>query len=294
MPTIPTDAIIPALAAIADEVILPRYQALHDGEVEEKSPGELVTIADREAEIRIADVLRGLRPDATVIGEEAVEGNPGLLDALKTDGACWLIDPLDGTQNFVNGKREFAVMVALVEAGETVASWVWCPLDRIAYVAERGAGAFRNGERQRVPLAPHALNEIRGAVDDPAGLHDHRAAPDALKEVRGAVLDKFLSPDQRAAVAEIAPRFGAIGRGQYCAGIEYPLIVEGKQEFVRFHRLRPWDHAPGTFYLEEAGGFVRRWDGAPYSPGTGGTGLLAAVDEPCWRLVRDALGPALD
>lgn len=278
MPMIPTDAIIPALAVIADEVILPRYQALHAGEVEEKSPGELVTIADREAEIRIADVLRELRPDATVIGEEAVEGNPGLLDALKTDGACWLIDPLDGTQNFVNGRREFAVMVALVEAGETVASWVWCPLDRIAYVAERGAGAFRNGERQHVPPAPHALNAMRGALD----------------EIRGAVLDKFLSQEQRAAVAEVAPRFREIGRGQYCAGIEYPRIVEGKQEFVRFHRLRPWDHAPGTFYLQEAGGYVRKWDGTPYSPGTDGIGLLAAADEPCWHLVRDALGPALD
>ncbi|MGN6483586.1 MAG: inositol monophosphatase family protein, partial [Thermomicrobiales bacterium] len=191
MPTIPTDDVIPALAAIADEVILPRYQALHDGDVEEKSPGELVTVADREAEIRIAAVLRGLRPDATVIGEEAVAADPSLLDALKTDGACWLIDPVDGTQNFVDGKREFAVMVALVEAGETVASWVWCPLDRVAYVAVRGGGAYRNGVRQHVPAPPHALEALRGAVDDPA-------APPALAEIRGAVLGKFLDPEQRA------------------------------------------------------------------------------------------------
>ncbi|MGC4192026.1 MAG: inositol monophosphatase [Thermomicrobiales bacterium] len=271
MPTIPTDDIIPALAAIADEVILPRHQALHDGEVEEKSPGELVTIADREAEVRIAEVLHALHPDAVVIGEEAVETNPGLLAALKTDAICWLIDPLDGTSNFVNGRREFAVMVALVKARETVASWVWCPLDRIAYVAERGAGAFRNGTRQQVPPAPHALSEIRGAV-----------------------LGKFLNPEQRAAGAEAATRFREIGNGQYCAGIEYPLIAAGLQEFVRFQRLRPWDHAPGTLYLEEAGGYIRRWDGTPYSPGTDGTGLLAAADETCWTLVREALGPALD
>jgi len=286
MPTIPTDALIPALAAIADEVILPRYRALHEGDVVEKSPGEVVTVADREAEVRIAAVLRGLRPDATVIGEEAVEEHPGLLDALKTDGACWLIDPVDGTQNFVDGKREFAVMVALVEAGETVASWVWCPLDRVAYVAERGGGAYRNDVRQHVPTPPHALEALRGAVDDPA-------PPPALAEIRGAVLGKFLSPEQRAAVAEAAARFGNIGRGQYCAGIEYPLIVEGAQEFVRFHRLRPWDHAPGTLYLEEAGGCVRRWDGTPYAPGTDGIGLLAAANETVWDLVREALRPAL-
>jgi len=269
--TIPTDEIIPALAAIADEVILPRYQALHDGEVEEKSPGELVTVADREAEVRITEVLRALRPDATVIGEEAVETHPGLLGALKTEGACWLVDPLDGTQNFVSGRRAFAVMVALVESGETVASWVWCPLDRIAYVAERGAGAFRNGVRQRIPAAPHALEEIRGAV-----------------------LGKFLDAEQREALASAAPRFRSIGRGQYCAGIEYPLIVEGAQEFVRFQRLRPWDHAPGTLYVAEAGGCVRRWDGTPYAPGTDGAGLLAAADETVWRMVREALGQAPD
>lgn len=290
MPDIPTDAIIPALAAIADEVILPRYQALHDGEVEEKSPGELVTVADREAEVRIAEVLRGLRPDATVIGEEAVEATPGLLDALKTDGTCWLIDPLDGTQNFVDGRRAFAVMVALVEAGETVGSWVWLPLDRVAYVAERGSGAYRNGVRQQVPPSPFAQMELRGAVDG-AFLDAEQKA--ALAALRGAVLGKFLSPEQRAAVAAAAARFGEIGRGQYCAGIEYPLIVEGRQEFVRFHRLRPWDHAPGTLYLAEAGGYVRRWDGTPYSPGTDGIGLLGAANETVWQLVREALGPAI-
>lgn len=271
VPAIPTDDIIPALAAIADEVILPRFQALHDGEVEEKSPGELVTIADREAEVRVADVLRGLRPDATVIGEEAAAADPGLLNALKTDGACWLIDPLDGTQNFVNGRPEFAVMVALVEAGHTVASWMWSPLDRVGYVAERGAGAFRNGVRQHIPPAPNTVSELRGAV-----------------------LGKFLTPRQRTSTAEAATRFRRIGPGQYCAGVEYPLIVAGSQEFVRFHRLLPWDHAPGTLYMEEAGGYIRRWDGTPYSPGTNGTGLLAATDETVWRLVRGELGRALD
>ncbi|MGC4105276.1 MAG: inositol monophosphatase [Thermomicrobiales bacterium] len=288
MPAIPTDAVIPELATIADEVILPRYQSLHDGEVEEKSPGELVTVADREAEIRIAAVLRDLRPDATIIGEEAVETNPGLLDALKTSGACWLIDPLDGTQNFVNGKRAFAVMVALVEAGETVASWVWLPLDRVAYVAERGSGAYRNGVRQHVPPPP---TEIRGAVD---GVFLTEEQDVALALIRGSVLTKFLNVEQRTALAGVATRFDTIGPGQYCAGVEYPLIVEGAQEFVRFQRLRPWDHAPGTLYLAEAGGCVRRWDGAPYSPGTGGTGLLATADAAMWPVIRSALGTALD
>lgn len=278
MPDMPIDEVIPALAAIADEVILPRFRALQAGEVEEKSPGEVVTIADREAEHRISAVLRELRPDAVMIGEEAVAESPALLGALETDAACWLVDPLDGTQNFVNGSADFAVMVALVEAGETVASWMWMPLERIAYVAERGAGAYRDGERQRVvvPASVPSLADLQGVVDVP-----------------GAVLDRFLTAEQRARLAVIAPSFGGIGAGSRCSAVDYPLIVAGGQRFIRYERLSPWDHAPGSLFLEEAGGFVRRWDGSDYAPGRPGTGLLAASDPTTWTLVREALRPAL-
>lgn len=278
MPRSPMDDVIPALEAIADEVILPRFRALQAGEVEEKSPGEVVTIADREAEARIAAVLGELRPDAVVIGEEAVAGHPHLLGALESDATCWLIDPLDGTKNFIEGSPDFAVMVALVEAGETVASWIWRPIERIAHVAERGAGAFCNGERQHVALPVHvpALADLSGVVDVP-----------------GAVLSRFLTPEQRAKLAEIAPMFGGIGSGSLCAGVDYPMIVAGHQRFVRYERLSPWDHAAGTLYLAEAGGCVRRWDGGAYAPGRPGNGLLAASDAAAWTLVREALRPAL-
>jgi len=278
VPRIPIDDVIPALVAIADEVILPRFRALQTGEVEEKSPGEVVTIADREAEVRIAEVMRALLPDAVVIGEEAVADDPALLDVLESDATCWLVDPLDGTQNFVNGSPDFAVMVALVAAGEAVASWMWRPVERIAYVAERGAGAYRDGERQHVSVLADvpALADLSGVVDVP-----------------GAVLSRFLTADQRAKLAEIAPSFGGIGSGSKCSGVDYPLIVDGFQRFVRYERLSPWDHAPGTLYLEEAGGCVRRWDGSAYAPGRPGIGLLAASDAATWTLVRDALRPAL-
>jgi fructose-1,6-bisphosphatase/inositol monophosphatase family enzyme len=236
--------------------------------VTEKFAGELVTIADREAETRITARLRELLPGVPVVGEEAVAANPGLLHALNAgpDSACWLVDPLDGTANFVAGRREFAVMVALVRGGETVSSWIWLPLDEISYAAERGGGAYRNGERL---IAPHA--------------------PDNPGPLRGAILQKFLTPEQRTIVARAALKFADIDTGQNCAGVEYPRIAEGTQEFVRFQRLRPWDHAPGTLLLEEAGGYVRRWDGSFYSPGTGGTGLLAATSEAIWNRVRTAI-----
>jgi len=270
-----TDRLIPIMSSIADEVIVPRFRALAEGEVDEKSPGELVTIADREAEIRLTEALTELLP-VPVVGEEAVETHPSLLNALANDGRCWLVDPLDGTANFVAGKETFAVMIALVEAGETIASWIWLPLTRIAYVAERGNGAYRNGVRLTIPTATSDPAAIRGAIDDPT-------------TYRGAILQKFLTPEQRAAIATATSHFAVVGPGQYCAGVEYPRIAEGKQEFVRFQRLRPWDHAPGTLLLEEAGGYVRRWDGSPYAPGRPGEGLLATANADIWREVRAAV-----
>ncbi len=91
-----TDSLISELAKIADDVIFPRYLALKDGDIEEKSPGEFVTIADREAEECITCYLRAIYPDAIVIGEEAVGLQSSLTDALKTDATCCLRSRLLG------------------------------------------------------------------------------------------------------------------------------------------------------------------------------------------------------
>ncbi|WP_431904794.1 inositol monophosphatase family protein [Nonomuraea sp. bgisy101] len=80
----------------AEIAILPRFRALADGEVTEKSPDEVVTVADREAEELISRGLRGV-VDAPVVGEEATAGDPRLLMALREAPAAWLVDPLDGT-----------------------------------------------------------------------------------------------------------------------------------------------------------------------------------------------------
>ncbi|WP_322973201.1 inositol monophosphatase family protein, partial [Peterkaempfera griseoplana] len=104
------------LAETAAEVIEPRFRALSCGEVMEKAPGDLVTVADREAELIIAERLRALLP-VPVVGEEAVSADPLLVKAVCSEPAVWLVDPLDGTGNFVAGKGDYAVMAALVRGG---------------------------------------------------------------------------------------------------------------------------------------------------------------------------------
>lgn len=262
---IDVDAVTKILREAAEAAVLPRFRTLAEGEVSEKSPGEIVTVADREAEELIGPRLREIA-DAPVVGEEAASADPALLGALRTEPLVWLVDPLDGTRNFVRGLPEFAVMAALVREGRTVASWIVRPTEGRAYVAEHGSGAWRDGERLRRAPAP--------------------AAPERM---RGAVLSRFLGPAAREHVASVTPRFAEVGHGAHCAGVDYPGLVEGDLDFVLFHRTLPWDHAPGSLLLTEAGGVAQRLDGRAYRPDDDKVGLLDAADPESWETVRSLL-----
>src|SRR5687768_12192806 len=91
--------------------IEPRWTQLRDGDVRSKSPGELVTVADEAAERLLTARLRDLTPSIPVVGEEACAANPGLLADLA-GASAWLVDPVDGTSNFIDGGTDWSVMVA--------------------------------------------------------------------------------------------------------------------------------------------------------------------------------------
>jgi fructose-1,6-bisphosphatase/inositol monophosphatase family enzyme len=260
------DKVEALLRDAAVRAILPRFRALQRHEIEEKSPGELVTAADRDAEEIVAAGLKALLPAALIVGEEAAALDAGLLAKVLDADEIWLIDPLDGTAHFAAGREPFAVMVALVRKRETVASWMLDPVGGTMYVAERGAGAFIDGRR------------TRAAQDCPP-----------VQAMRGAILKRFLKPEDRAhleprkaMLKEVLPGFG-------CAGREYPAVVAGEQHFALFQRMLPWDHAPGVLFAEEAGAMARRLDGSAYVPGDLRPGLLVAQNPAIWRGLRETV-----
>ena len=106
---------------VTDEVITPRFRALASHEVIEKNPGDLVTVADREAEVLLTRAINAAYPDAIVVGEEAVAHNPSLVDAIGAPHV-FTVDPVDGTKNFVHGVPDYAVMVSEVRSGMPVRS----------------------------------------------------------------------------------------------------------------------------------------------------------------------------
>jgi fructose-1,6-bisphosphatase/inositol monophosphatase family enzyme len=103
---------------------------------------------------------------------------------------------------------------------------------------------------------------------------------------------RYLDAGLRARVQAAAALFGALGPGSSCAGVDYTQLVDGELDFVLSWRTLPWDHAPGSLILTEAGGVARRPDGTDYRPGDDLTGLLNAADDRCWQVVRALLLPA--
>ena len=137
-----TSDVLTLLRTVGEEVVEPRFRSLGDAEVEEKNPGDLVTVADREAEVRLTEVLQDAYPGAVVLGEEAAEDDDSVLARFADADHAFTIDPVDGTKNFVKGSPDHAMMIAELRGGEVERSWIWQPQHRTAYVAERGRGCL--------------------------------------------------------------------------------------------------------------------------------------------------------
>lgn len=230
-----TDAVLDLLRETAEAVILPRFRQLDAADIAEKSgPADLVTVADREAEVLIAKGLRAAYPDAVMLGEEATSLDPRLLEEVSDASHLFTIDPVDGTRNFVHGSPDYAVMVAEVRAGQTVRSWIYQPQHNLSYVTELGAGAWCNGERLTAPSPADDVAVLRGATS-------HRS-----------VLDK--APQGLAPLQET----------WWSCGIDYPRMVSGDVDYVLYKHDWPWDHLPGALLAAELGGATSHVDGAPY------------------------------
>lgn len=253
--TVDTGAVLELMKQVAAEVITPRFRSLADGEVVEKNPGDLVTVADREAEVLITRALVEAYPDAVVLGEEAHAANHSILERYVAAEHAFTVDPVDGTKNFVHGNPDHAVMIAETVAGETVRGWIWQPEHEVAWVVERGAGVERNGERvTRRPVADE---------EDPRGAT-------SIWSLRGHTF---------ADLPSLRPSW-------VCCGVDYPKLIEGEIDYILYSRSNAWDHAPGALMVTEAGGFVGHLDGTTYGPRSTQPGIVVASDRDTYRAVQ--------
>ena len=265
----PKDRVIAAIQEAADRAIVPRFRALAANEIHQKGAGDVVTVADHECEQLLTSLLADIAPGVPMLGEEAAANDANLQTELAQAGQLWVVDPLDGTRAFVGGGIDFAVMVAHLIDGVTQQAWIWQPITQAMFYAQRGHGAYRNG--QRLPPLPPLTTP--------------------LLEQRGIIKTGFMPPEVRQPVLAAAEPFTDVTPGPASAGFAYPQVATAEADFALFWRTLPWDHAAGTLLATEVGGHVARPDGTAYDPFDDGEGLLIARNDQQWAAVRDRLVP---
>lgn len=199
-----------------------------------KGPGDYVSQADRKAEKIVREELLKARPTYGFLGEESDE-------ITGTDGAHrWIVDPLDGTTNFLHGIPLFCTSIALERSGEIVAGVVYNPATDDLFTAERGGGAFVNDRRLRVSGRKKLSDSVIGCGVPHLGRPQHGRFLVQLRHVMGEVAG--------------VRRLGS-------PALDLAYVAAGRFDGFWEEHLSPWDVAAGIILVKEAGGFISELDG---------------------------------
>lgn len=246
----------------AGRALVKDFGEVENLQVSAKGPGDFVSRADKAAEAMIREDLMHARPSYGFLGEEGseIEGD----DPTRR----WIVDPLDGTTNFLHGLPHWAVSIALEHKGQIVAGVIYDPVKDEMFYAEKGGGAWMNESRLRVS-ARHRMIESIFATGLPFAGHAH--LPDALQD-----LARLLP-----ATAGVR-RFGA-------AALDLAYVAAGRYDGFWERSLNAWDIAAGIIIVREAGGIVEALES---DTDVMKTGSIICANEPIFnafaKVIRDA------
>ena len=266
------DNVAMVLRETATEIILPRFNALTTEQIKEKSgPGDLVTVADIEAEEKLSNALKQLIPGSQVVGEEATSRHPDTINFLSNESLVWVVDPIDGTKNFTRGNHLFCTMVCLVRSSSPILAVIFDPLSDTYLSAEEGSGAWlhnANGiSAQKLKIQDTVdLNQMSGFLS------------------LGGFKDRPTRDKMRLSASKLFKRYDSLG----CSGHEYIQIITNQRHFTINYRTLPWDHLAGSLIHSEAGGYQANFDGAKYDPTKLTKGLVSAPSEVAWKHIQES------
>lgn len=192
-----------------------------------KGPQDVLTAADGAVERLIISTLRAAFPGDALLGEEGGRVDGG------ADGACWVIDPIDGTANFARGVPYWCVSIALVVAGRTELGVIYDPCADLLYIATRGAGAWRNGERLRVS----STDDIKRASVDIG--YSSRTPVEPFGRLVNTLLHHGINVTQCNSAA-----------------LSLARVADGRLDGYAERHLYAWDVLAGLLLVKEAGGRV--------------------------------------
>ena len=263
--------VVAVIQETAAEIILPRFKALTTEQIKEKSgPGDLVTIADIEAEEKLSKAFKQLVIGSEVVGEETTSKKPETINLLASEPHVWVIDPIDGTKNFTKGNHLFCVMVCLVKFGQPVLAVIFDPLNERYIAAEEGSGSWSHkttsSSQKKLKVAEAVkLDQMSGFLS------------------LGGFRDRPTRDEMRKLGNQIFKSYDNLG----CSGHEYVQLVTDDKHFTINYRTYPWDHLPGSLIHSEAGGYQASFDGDKYDPTKLTRGLVTVPSEFVWKEVQE-------
>ena len=218
------------------KVIIRDFGEVEKLQVSRKGPGDFVTKTDKKVEKIIIEELEKARPKYGFIAEESGERK-------NESEFNWVIDPIDGTSNFMHGIPHFAISIALEKNGEVISGIVCDPIKNETFYAEKGRGAYLNNRRIRV--------SSRKSLDEVIGLY---GCPPMLK-IDG---NKFFDQIKKAS-SQIHKL-----RNYGSAALDFAYVAAGRADFAWYDHLNYWDYAAGKIILLEAGGTITDFAGKSF------------------------------
>ena len=228
--------ILEKICTKVSKIIIRDFGEIEKLQVSKKGPGDFVTKTDRKVEKIIIEELEKARPNYGFIAEESGQS--------KNDSEFnWVIDPIDGTSNFMHGIPHFAVSIALEKKGEIISGMICDPIKNEFFFAEKGRGAYVNNRRIRVSSRKN-LDEIIGLYGCPP-----------MSKIKG---NKVFDQIKKASMDIHKLRnYGS-------AALDFAYVASGRADFAWYDHLQYWDYAAGKIILLEAGGIISDFTGKSF------------------------------
>ena len=218
----------------ASKILIRDFGEIENLQVSVKGPGDFVTASDKKVEKILIDELQKAKPNYSILSEEVGE--------IKNDESFrWIIDPIDGTSNFLHGIPHFAISIGLEHNSEIICGIIYDPIKDEMFTAEKGNGSYLNNQRIRVSSRSKLKNCIIFTGGPKHGSKDNELALEEYKKFSS----KTLVPIRKMGSASLDMAYVAAGR---CDGFWQ-------------RNLNYWDIAAGIILIKEAGGFVTDFNG---------------------------------
>ena len=260
------------LIDVNDQVILYYFNKLSLDDIDTKtSSDDFVTVADKKSENFITKKLCNFLCITKIIGEESAFIDEENYLYLLNEPLLWVIDPIDGTKNYINGNENFCSMISLVKHSLPIASFIYKPLDRELIYAFKGIGAYKLDIHTKVSsklkIETNKSSEITGSGGT-------KGIPEVFRK---SILNNLRTNTKRLFIGS--------------AGIETTMLANNKIQFIFHGRVTPWDHSPLDLIIKEAGGCVYMSRSKEEFNIKSKGPILAAASNNIWNHIREIAIP---